>query len=95
MTSPLPYINWRDGRPRFVPGPNMRKAGILGRDLRHDDGRWYTVEEARAFSDKVRREKKAPQKNGSYNVEAIRAEITAKGILWAAREIARLRKAKA
>ena len=53
MTSrkPPPYIVLRprpDGsvRPRFSPGPSLRAQGFRGKDLRHNDGRWFTAEEA-------------------------------------------------
>lgn len=52
----LPYIKWRDGRPRVVHSPRERSRGFKDRDLRHDDrlgdgrGHWYTYEEAREFS---------------------------------------------
>lgn len=52
----LPYIALRqqaDGsiRPRFVPGARERYLGFKGQDLRHDDGTWFTLDQARAFSD--------------------------------------------
>lgn len=34
----IPYVNWRDGRPRFDPGANLRALGFSGTDLRHPDG---------------------------------------------------------
>lgn len=52
----LPYVAWRSGRPRFVPGPRERDLGFKGRDLRHDDGRWFSLDEARAFGDEIRRQ---------------------------------------
>jgi hypothetical protein len=56
----FPYVKWRDGRPRAVHGPRQRALGFVDADLRHpplDDkgrpvGRWFTMEEAAAFSDK-------------------------------------------
>lgn len=44
------YVPYRDGRPRFVAGPGLRGLGFAGRDLKHDDGRWFSFEEARAWS---------------------------------------------
>lgn len=44
--SPHPHVAWRDGRPRFVPGKDLRPLGYKGKDLRHDDGRWFTRGEA-------------------------------------------------
>lgn len=32
--SPHPYVTLRDGRPRFIPGPELREKGFAGTDLR-------------------------------------------------------------
>lgn len=61
MTVKLPYIKWREGRPRAVHGPRQRALGFTDQDLRHGPndakgrpvGPWFTYEEAEAFS-KVR-----------------------------------------
>lgn len=51
MSGPrIKYVAWRGGRPRFQPGAGMRLAGHKGKDLRHEDGRWFTFEEALAWS---------------------------------------------
>jgi hypothetical protein len=50
-------VYWREGRPRFIPGPNERKLGFKGEDLRHGptdvrgqkSGAWFTFEEATAW----------------------------------------------
>lgn len=45
--SPLPpYFKWRDGRPRWEPGPALRAANFHGRDLKDDAGRWLGLEAA-------------------------------------------------
>lgn len=44
-----PFVVWRDGRPRWVPGPRERELGFKGQDLRHAGGAWYTVEEVVAW----------------------------------------------
>jgi hypothetical protein len=44
--SPHPHVVWRDGRPRFQPGPALRAQGHTGHDLRHPDGRWLSKGEA-------------------------------------------------
>lgn len=46
----LPYVAWRDGRPRFVPGVRERAMGFKGQDLKHEDGRWFSLDEARRFA---------------------------------------------
>lgn len=46
----IPYVVWREGRPRFVPGRSSRALAFKGRDLKHKDGRWYSAGECLAFS---------------------------------------------
>lgn len=50
MTVKLPYIKWRDGRPRVSHSPRERARGFIDRDLKHPEGRWFSYEEAEAFS---------------------------------------------
>lgn len=46
-----------EGRPRFDPGPNLRALGwTRSHDLKHPDGRWFTIEEAMAFSAAIKAE---------------------------------------
>jgi hypothetical protein len=47
----LPYVLWRDGRPRFIPSARERGLGFQGEDLRHKDGRWFTLDEAKLWAD--------------------------------------------
>lgn len=59
MTVKLPWIKWRDGRPRLVNGQRERAQGFADRDLRHPPldaegrpiGPWFTYEEAKKASD--------------------------------------------
>ena len=46
----IPLVTWRDGRPRFFAGPAARALGFKGQDLRHPDGRWFSLEECIAWS---------------------------------------------
>ena len=61
-----PFIVWRDGRPRFVPGEGARALGFRGEDLRHDGaagprtGVWFNFEEARAWGSAWRGTYRAP-----------------------------------
>jgi len=51
----IPHCVWRDGRPRFSPGPKLRALGFAGRDLcdvpvkeakrRGVEPRWWSLEE--------------------------------------------------
>lgn len=36
----VPYFTWRDGRPRWQPGPNVRARGFRGQDLKDASGNW-------------------------------------------------------
>lgn len=56
------YVAWRDGRPRFSPGPELRAAGHKGKDLRHDDGRWFSKGECVDWSAGFIRALAAPKK---------------------------------
>ena len=51
VTIKIPHVVWRDGRPRFVPGPALRKLGFRGEDLKHPDGRWMDLNETIAWSE--------------------------------------------
>lgn len=47
VTIRIPNVSWRDGRPRFNPGPKLRRLGYKGEDLRHgSEGPWFTLQEA-------------------------------------------------
>ncbi len=48
VTVKIRHVAWRDGRPRFSPGPKLRALGFAGRDLRRPDGAWMGLEEAAA-----------------------------------------------
>jgi hypothetical protein len=49
-TVKIPYFKWRDGRPRWEPGPGLRTAGHSGVDLKDGTGAWleYAAAIARA-----------------------------------------------
>lgn len=50
----VPYLVLRGGRPRWVPGPNIRKLGLKGRDLKDEGGKWLpesaAIEEAKKLN---------------------------------------------
>jgi hypothetical protein len=44
-------VSWRDGRPRFNPGPKLRRLKYKGEDLRHGaNGPWFTLDETIAWA---------------------------------------------
>ena len=48
--------DWATAHPRFAPGPRLQALGFKSRDLKHDDGTWYSFEEAEKFSRAVENE---------------------------------------
>lgn len=55
-TISIPHCIWRDGRPRFVPGPGLRNLGFKGQDLKHGADTWFSVDETMAFSEDIQRQ---------------------------------------
>lgn len=49
-------------RPRFAPGPRLRRLGFTSYDLKHSDGSWFTFEQCRDFSKQI--EAEATQREG-------------------------------
>lgn len=51
------YLEWRDGRPRWNPGPRLKSRGFKGRDLKRPDGTWMdegeAIHAARALNDAI------------------------------------------
>ncbi|HHV70015.1 MAG TPA: hypothetical protein GXX48_20630, partial [Ochrobactrum intermedium] len=86
--NPHPHVSWRDGRPRFQPGKELRAMGYSGKDLRHDDGRWFTRGEAVDWSTKFQQElagkrkpapsapRSSPVRYTGYTVENLIADWT-------------------
>jgi integrase len=59
-TAPMPktrdfprYFQWRDGRPRWEPGPTLRRAGHKGQDLKNPDGAWLGMWDACKAADVI------------------------------------------
>ncbi|MBS7545654.1 tyrosine-type recombinase/integrase [Ancylobacter oerskovii] len=48
----IPFVVWRDGKPRYVATPAHRALGFKGEDLKRPDGSWYSLEEAAAWSER-------------------------------------------
>ncbi len=57
MSLRLPaYFKWRDGRPRWEPGPGLRAKGWIGQDLRSASGDWHGLEAAIAAANAINAE---------------------------------------
>ena len=53
----IKYVSMRENRPRFNPGPALRKLGFTGEDLRHGPtGPWFTLAETAAYVAEIERE---------------------------------------
>lgn len=48
----IKHVSWRDGRPRFEPGPALRALGYKGEDLKGPDGAWLSLQQAQDWLDK-------------------------------------------
>ncbi|SFT66758.1 hypothetical protein SAMN05444141_102643 [Pseudovibrio denitrificans] len=48
----IPHIAWRDGRPRFNPGPGLRRLGYKGEDLKDSAGNWLGLEASIQWANK-------------------------------------------
>jgi integrase len=46
MKLKVPYLKWRNGRPRWEPGPALRDKGMRGRDLKSESGQWLPLDRA-------------------------------------------------
>ncbi len=59
------YLKWRDGRPRWEPGPALRAAGWKGRSLKDADGHWLSLEAAIAAAEEINRQVDEWRKSGA------------------------------
>ncbi|MDW5313762.1 hypothetical protein [Rhizobium sp. PL01] len=46
----IPYVAWRNGRPRFEPSPTLRTRGYQGEDLKNAAGEWMNAADALEWS---------------------------------------------
>jgi integrase len=77
----IPYVTWRNGRPRFEPSPTLRNKGHRPHDLKNPDGSWYTAGQcldfSHAFSARLNEERAAArlaQKPGAARPKATRPD---------------------
>lgn len=59
------YLKWRDGRPRWEPGPRLRQRGFRGQDLKSEAGAWLGIEAAIAEASRLNAEVAAWKDQGS------------------------------
>lgn len=52
----IKHVDFRNGRPRFNPGVTLRAMGYKGEDLKHPSGKWLSIEETIAWSERIQRE---------------------------------------
>lgn len=86
----LPYVKprktvARDGsvtyRPRFEPGPREVALGFRGKDLKHPDGTWYSLAEAKAWADTNREAIREARQRGRAEAPAQAAGDTLDDLL--------------
>ncbi len=68
------YLKWREGRPRWEPGPKLRHGGWRGRDLKRDNGDWLPLGEAIAAAQALNDEVAAWRGGGAKRVPRRRAQ---------------------
>ena len=65
------YLKWRDGRPRWEPGPGLRQAGWPGRNLKSDAGAWLRLDEAIAEAGRLNADVAAWRQTGQRRRRAL------------------------
>lgn len=85
-TLEFPYVKLReqpDGscRPRFEPNKRVMVLGFRGQDLKHDDGRWFTRDEAHAFAAGVLTKINAARESGKKHRPARERAATVEHLL--------------
>jgi hypothetical protein len=72
----IKHVVWRDGQPRFVPGPKLRELGFRGRDLKHPSGSWYTLQDCQGFVQEIEVEigQRRAQKESGKRLKAVKAQ---------------------
>lgn len=72
-----PYLKWRDGRPRWEPGPTVRAKGWVGRDLKDEADNWLgleaAIEAAKALNAEVAGHPRAPRRTPTKTTRTCRA----------------------
>lgn len=65
----VPYLKWRDGRPRWEPGPRLRAVGFKGRDLRDETGAWLPLDRAVEAAQSANAEVAAFRQSGGRTIK--------------------------
>jgi hypothetical protein len=96
MKNKVPYFCWRDGRPRWEPGPNLRDLGLKGQDLKDDVGGWLPYDQAIIEAQILNlRAKLARLRNLPQNQAESRFPILIKGLRARRQEPTLLKRARA
>lgn len=64
------YLKWRDGHPRWEPGPGLRAKGFDGRDLKDGLGKWLSKGDAVDSADALNAEVDAWRETGEKKLKA-------------------------
>lgn len=72
------YLKWRNGRPRWEPGPRLREAGWKGRSLKDANGNWLSLEAAIAAADEINRQVDEWRKAGAQPLRPARRRQVAR-----------------
>jgi len=75
----IPHIIWRNGEPRFMASPRLRRLGFKGHNLKHPNGEWFDIIETQTFSKKISQqanERQAQVKDGK-RLRAVPEMLTA------------------
>lgn len=85
-TIKIPYFSWRNGRPRWEPGPGVRALGFRGQDLKDKTGAWLDTAAAIARAQELNAGVAARRSGGMPPRRRVRAELsgTCCAALWTA-----------
>lgn len=81
----IPYVTWRDGRPRFSPSKTLRDQGFEGCDLRHKDGAWMTPGECLDWSHQLQKKLASAKHKTDAKKAAAKAKAKAERLAMLAR----------
>ena len=72
----VPYFNWREGRPRWEPGPHVRAMGFRGADLKDQRGNWLSRPDALAAAETLNEAVRAKREGRKTDVPSKQNVLT-------------------